>query len=122
LGTNFKKTLHSGLVAFASVAGFLLLSVLSWIAAEEYRKSSEPADCHLVRGATDQFTADRKVSPPSLQELVRSGYLSEVRADVPALESCIPTREDSPPTGKSERMALVFQPAAIPFPSFSERP
>jgi len=95
---DFRNPIHSGLIAFCSVAGFLTLSVFCWIAAVEYRKQG---DCHRVRKAVDQFIADKKVSPRSVEQLVRSGYLSGLPQDVPGLENCISTLEDSPLRGKT---------------------
>jgi hypothetical protein len=83
-----RKTLHSEILAFASVGGLLLLVVLSWMAAA----NKEQGGCHFVRIAVDEFTADMKKSPRSVEELIRSGYLRRSASNVPALEDCVSSR------------------------------
>src|SRR5205814_10004175 len=53
--------------------------------------------CDRISEAVDRFTADRKMAPQSLEDVVRGGYLSRQPKDVRAFEDCVTRQEDSPP-------------------------
>jgi hypothetical protein len=76
-------------IRFRSIVGLLLIGMLFWITEDRYSRSDKKVACHRVREAMDQFTADKKTSPKSLEEIIRGGYLRKLPNGVRALEDCV---------------------------------
>jgi hypothetical protein len=88
--------------------------MLFWKAMNKDGASDVQARCHLIRNAIDQFTADKKTAPMSLEDLIQSGYLPEQPESV-SLEKCIPSPAFGHPFPAGEARAnadpLNFSPA-----------
>jgi len=85
---NWRDSVRFGSL-FVLVPGLLLIGV--WFALKPAEQG-----CSSVHDAFDQFTADRKKAPQSLEELVREGYLPRQPKDVRMIEDCVPRQQDSP--------------------------
>jgi general secretion pathway protein G len=119
-------TLASGRASRRTRAGFTILellavvfiiSLIAAIAIPRYQrailKAREAAlkqNLHVMRSVIDQYFADKKKYPESLEELVRAGYLRSVPVD-PFTESSGTWRTipaESSPFGPPEESGGVF--------------
>ncbi|UCF80112.1 MAG: prepilin-type N-terminal cleavage/methylation domain-containing protein [Acidobacteriota bacterium] len=111
------RPLARGFTILELLAVVFIISLIAAIAIPRYQrailKAREAAlkqDLHVMRSVIDQYFADKKKYPESLEELVRAGYLRSVPVD-PFTESSntwqtIPA--ESNPFGPPEESGGIF--------------
>lgn len=102
-------------VVLVFVAGLLLAGVLWRVVQARHIRSDQKnrrIACFHLRDAVDQFTADKKTAPQSLEEIVQAGYLRDLPKGVSSLDDCVlfdPDRLDPPLPTKDQRIGLLDQ-------------